>query len=212
MELYQSWILKLTDVIIQITNPCYPTSVLRGELKLKNKKNCNIMIELSPFNQNDFERFKAWIKSPDELVQFAGPIFTYPLTDNQLLSYINDSRRIAFKVIHSETQEVIGHCELNLENELPRLSRILVADRYARGKGLGKLIVHKMLEQLFVEHNFESADLNVFDWNKSAIRCYEQVGFTINPTIVKTQNNNGELWTALNMVISKEDWFKKKKT
>jgi len=167
------------------------------------------MISLLPFNQNDFERFKSCIKSQDELFQFAGPIFTYPLTDDQLQSYINDSRRIAFNVIHSDTKEVIGHCELNFESTLPRLSRILIADSTARGKGLGKLIVHEMLKQLFNERNFESADLNVFDWNKSAIRCYEQVGFTINPTIVKSQMNNGKPWIALNMVITKEEWMKK---
>lgn len=133
------------------------------------------------------------------------------MTDAQLLTYINNSRRIAFKVIHADTKEVIGHCELNFENPLPRLSRILIAYTNARGKGLGKSIVHKMLEQLFVTQNFESADLNVCDWNKSAIRCYEQAGFTINPAIVKTQMNNGIPWTALNMVISKEEWLKKNK-
>ena len=104
---------------------------------------------------------------------------------------------------------MIDHCELNFENDLPRLSRILISDNDARGKGLGKLIVHKMLKQLFNERNFKSADLNVFDWNKSAIRCYEQVGFTINPAVVKSQMNNGKPWIALNMVITKEDWLKK---
>ena len=165
------------------------------------------MIALLPFDQKDFERFKSWIKSQDELFQFAGPIFTYPLTNDQLLSYINDTRRIAFKVIQSDTNEVIGHCELNFENDLPRLSRILIADSAIRGKGFGKLIVHKMLEELFDKRDFESADLNVFDWNKSAIRCYEHIGFAINPAIVKSQMNNGEAWTALNMVISKDEWF-----
>lgn len=168
------------------------------------------MIELLPFDQSDFVRFKSWIKSQDELFQFAGSIFTFPLTDEQLLIYINDSRRIAFKVIHSETNEVIGHCELNLENNLPRLSRILIADNDKRGKGCGKMVVHKMLEQLFIKPNFEAADLNVFDWNKGAIRCYEQVGFKINPAIINTQLNNGEPWTVLNMNISKEEWIHKK--
>lgn len=167
------------------------------------------MITLSPFDQNDFERFKSWIKSQDELFQFAGPIFTYPVTDDQLITYINDVRRIAFKINHSVTGEVIEHCELNFENDLPRLSRILIADSNVRGKGFGKLVVHKMLEQLFVARNFESADLNVFDWNKNAIRCYEKVGFVINPAIVNKQINNGETWTALNMVISKESWIRK---
>ncbi len=111
-------------------------------------------------------------------------------------------------MLHRETNDVIGHCELNLENTRPSLSRILVADPNLRGKGIGKAIVQAMLEQLFHVENFESADLNVFDWNTNAIRCYEQVGFVINPSIVNTQMNDGKPWTALNMVISKDTWLK----
>ena len=46
------------------------------------------MIELKPFTENDFPIFKSWIHSEEELFQFAGPIFTYPLTDEQLTKYI----------------------------------------------------------------------------------------------------------------------------
>ena len=79
-----------------------------------------------------------------------------------------------------------------------------------RNKGLGKHIVNKMLEKLFVESNFDKADLNVFDWNKAAIKCYENIGFNVNPNITSKQQNNGEVWTALNMVITKENWKYKK--
>lgn len=165
------------------------------------------MIELVTFKEEDFDRFKSWIKSKDELLQFAGPIFTYPLTHEQLITYIHDNRRKSFKIVHTGTDEVIGHCELNLENKLPRLSRILIADSNKRGKGLGKLVVNKMLNKLFIEAGYTSADLTVFDWNTAAIKCYEQVGFQINPATINTQNNNGEEWTALNMVINKEKWI-----
>ena len=57
------------------------------------------------------------------------------------------------------TKEVIGHCELNFENTLPRLSRILIADTCFRNKGYGKLIVNKMLQKIFLERGFIAADL-----------------------------------------------------
>ncbi len=42
------------------------------------------MIKLLLFTQVDFETFKSWISNAEKLFQFAGPILTYPLTDNQL--------------------------------------------------------------------------------------------------------------------------------
>ena len=165
------------------------------------------MIKLSPFEQPDFERFKSWIVSEELLAQFAGSIFNYPVTDEQLWEYSNDSRRIPFKVVSTKTDDILGHCELNFEHALPRLSRILIADQTNRSKGIGKLVVHQMLEKLFIDKAFESADLNVFDWNKAAIRCYQQIGFVIAPETTFRQNTNGEIWTVLNMTISKQQWL-----
>ena len=73
------------------------------------------MITLLPFEETDFDRFKSWIKSPEELLQFAGPYFTFPVTDEQLKKYIADLKRRPYKIISTETNNVIGHCELNFE-------------------------------------------------------------------------------------------------
>lgn len=166
------------------------------------------MIKLEKLNQNDFDTFKSWSKTESELFQFAGPIFHFPLTKEQLSNYITDQRREVYKVIYIETNEMIGNIELNLENELPRLSRIIIGNLNYRNKGLGKLITNKMLEKIFIENEYQKADLNVFDWNTQAVKCYEKVGFKTNPAIVNKQNNNGEIWTALNMTIDKTDWLR----
>ncbi len=166
------------------------------------------MIEFKRFGKEDFERFKSWISSQSYLLQFAGPVFTYPVTDEQLVAYVSDPRRSPYKVCLTDTGEVIGHCELNFERSLPRLCRVLVADEGYRSKGLGKQIINKMLEKLFIEKGFESADLNVFDWNIQAIKCYERVGFVMNEGVVNQQQNGDEIWLAMNMVISKDQWLK----
>jgi RimJ/RimL family protein N-acetyltransferase len=171
------------------------------------------MLELFKLEQSDFELLKSWIKSKDELMQFAGPaILQFPITDEQLQCYIIDDRRVVYKVILSETNEIIGNAELNFENQRPRLSRILIGEARNRNKGFGKQIVNKLLEKLFMEYTFLEADLNVYDWNKSAIKCYENVGFVINPELVNTQTSCGTTWTALNMIITKERWLENRLT
>ncbi|HEX8546187.1 MAG TPA: GNAT family protein [Cytophagaceae bacterium] len=165
------------------------------------------MIHLSKLEQSDFDTFKAWVRNKDELLQFAGSIFQFPVTDEQLLKYITDERRVVFKVVLTATNEMIGNAELNYENLIPRLSRILIGDMTNRNKGLGKQIVNKMLEKLFIEDNFLQADLNVFDWNAAAIKCYQQIGFTINPDIINKQCNGEKIWTAINMKVLKDNWM-----
>lgn len=159
------------------------------------------MIKLLKFGEEDFQLLKSWIKSDEELIQFAGAIFSFPLTDEQLSKYINTNHFKPFKILLLETNEVIGHCELNFENGNRRLSRILIGNKNLRGKNIGEAVVKEMLNLLFDYPNTTQVDLNVFDWNKPAIRCYEKVGFSINQNNIKEVKVNGKTWKAINMVI-----------
>jgi len=38
------------------------------------------MITLEPFDREDFERLINWVDNEEILVQFGGPIFSFPLT------------------------------------------------------------------------------------------------------------------------------------
>jgi len=165
------------------------------------------MIRLEKLSSQDFDIFKSWISSEEELVQFAGTIFTYPLDDEQLNKYINDPQRKAFKVILEETGEIIGNVELNLENEAPRLSRLIIGNKAYRGKKLGKEIILKLLELAFMHYHAEFVDVNVYDWNLSAMRCYESVGFEDTPDESYSHEMNFKIWTAINMSVSRERWL-----
>lgn len=162
------------------------------------------MIELKPFTENDFETFKGWIQSEEELFQFAGPIFTYPLTDEQLTKYIKMTDKRPLKVVLKSTNETIGHCELNFENGNNRLSRILVGNKELRGQKIGEQIVSKMVALLFQNPKIYEVDLNTFDWNKGAIKCYEKVGFRINHDKTDKMNVNGNFWTRINMTLKRK--------
>ena len=162
------------------------------------------MIELKAFTENDFDTFKSWIHSEEELYQFAGPIFSYPVTDEQLRNYIKMTDRKPLKVVLIATSETIGHCELNFENGNYRLSRILVGNKDLRGQKIGEQIVQKMAGLFFQDEKVNEVDLNVFDWNKRAIKCYEKVGFKINPNKTGEMLVNGKVWTKLNMILKRE--------
>jgi len=169
------------------------------------------MIKLNKFEKSDFGRLKSWITNKKDLIQFAGSIFSFPLDDKQLEIYLHDKRRIPFKVILEDLNEVIGHCELNLENLIPRLSRILIGKEEMRNLGYGKAIVSELLEIAFNNFKTESVDLNVFDWNQQGIKCYQKIGFKFNEGMEVEYQMNNQKWTSKNMVITKQDWEALKK-
>jgi RimJ/RimL family protein N-acetyltransferase len=165
------------------------------------------MIEFIPFTQYDFERLKSWINNKEELFQFAGPLFNFPLTDEQLLDYINRKDKKPFKVVLNETNETIGHCELNYESGNNRLSRILIGKEEYRNKKLGEQIVRKMVNLFFLDPTIKLIDLNVFDCNTRAIKCYEKVGFRIIYEKTDQLLVYGNIWTRLNMQLKRDDYI-----
>ena len=169
------------------------------------------MIKLVPFDKTDFNQLISWIDSQETLMQFAGPIFTYPLTAQQLIQYLDDKKRIAYKVVNELHNQSIGHAEIYLPNkQMAYLCRIMIGDPVYRGKGFGQQIVNQLLEIAFTQLGVEKTELNVFDWNTNAIKCYEKAGFVINSDKAKKRVVKGQTWTALNMTLTKTQWQTRK--
>ena len=159
------------------------------------------MVTLDKFTNTDFASLKQWIKSEKELIQFAGTIFNYPLTDSQLENYLKQKDLEPFKIKLNTTGETIGHCELNFSNGNSRLSRILIGKSDLRGKGIGKIIITEMLKLIEKQKPNSIVDLNVFAWNNNAISCYKNLGFKENKSKNSTYNFKGNNWEVINMEI-----------
>ena len=164
------------------------------------------MIRLNKFDKAFYADLISLIESEEELMQFAGPAFTFPLTDEQLDKSLSDKNRFAFVIKDEETNPPVGHAEIYLTEQSALLSRILISDVKQRGKGLGQQIVHLLLDFTFTNFEQEKAELNVFDWNIAAIKCYEKVGFVINPGQKLERKIKDTVWTAINMTIDKIKW------
>ena len=160
-------------------------------------------IRLEKFGRENYANLIAWVESEEALMQFAGPLFKYPLTPEQLDVSLSDKNRFAFRVVDDETNLVIGHSEIYLSENSAKIGRILIGSREHRGKGLGGQIVDLLLEYAFANFNVQLVDLNVFDWNTAAIKCYQKAGFTINPGKKLERKVKDKTWIAINMTIDK---------
>ncbi len=158
------------------------------------------MVSLRQFTNADFDRLISWADTEEILLQFAGGIFTFPLTKDQLDNYLTDKNRFAFCICEEDC--VIGHAEIyyNAENKSAKLCRILIGDEAARGKGYGLETMKKLEEFALKQFDIREMELNVYDWNIAAIRCYEKAGFSVNPSKNKIVLFKGEEWRAINYV------------
>ncbi|HEY4787948.1 MAG TPA: GNAT family protein, partial [Bacteroidales bacterium] len=156
------------------------------------------MIKLEKFEKSDFDRLINWIDSEESMIQFSGPIFSYPITYEQLDKYICADNRIVYKVKDSDSGDIIGHAELNKidkKNRSARISRILIGDKRNRNKGYGKAIINELIRIGFNDLQLHRLDLGVFDFNHQAMKCYKDCGFEIEGLLKENSRVGDKYWS-----------------
>lgn len=172
------------------------------------------MIELEYFEKADFQQLINWIDSREFLLQWSGNTFKYPLTKEQLEKYIKDanyesSNKLVFKIRNKNTNKTIGHIAiLNIDknNRVARIGAVLIGDEEFRGKGFGQKAIKEVLKVVFKDLKLHKASLGVFDFNKSALKCYENIGFKKDGLIRDSLKNGNEYWNLWEMSILEEEW------
>jgi RimJ/RimL family protein N-acetyltransferase len=143
------------------------------------------MITLQYFVPSDFQQLISWSGDEAFLLQWAGPEFKYPLTEDQLLEYIkgaNDierSHRLIYKAMETETNQTVGHISIGRierDNRSARIGKVLIGNKSSRGKGDGTQIMQQALRIGFEELHLHRISLGVFDFNESARKCYGKTG------------------------------------
>lgn len=162
-------------------------------------------LKLVPFTINDIDQLSSWIKSPKALLQFAGPQLSFPINKDQFIAIIQDPKQIAFSFCFNDL--IIGHGQILITDDHFLLRRIIIGQQEFRSRGLGKILVQQLTHYGFEQTNLEMAQLNVYDWNISAIKCYEKIGFEILHGVSKKTIYNNESWTSIRMTISKDKFY-----
>jgi RimJ/RimL family protein N-acetyltransferase len=160
------------------------------------------MITLLPFTTEDVPLLISKIIDERMLLQFAGPVYHFPLTEQQLETDLSDKNRTLFKIT-DQTGNTMGHAQIFLKEKTFLLGRILIWDENNRGKGYGKKVMQELLKYGFSHFDKETAELNVYDWNTGAIECYRKVGFAFDPNVKSEAKIDQETWISLNMKIHK---------
>lgn len=163
-----------------------------------------------PFRVADFGALITWAPSPDELLQWAGPNFSFPLDEQQLTDYAataGDRCRIVSGAI-SKTDAVVAHAELNIlpEHNLGQVRRVAVAPEM-RGRGIGLALVRWLTGLAFDELGLHRLELVVFSFNHSARRCYKRAGFEQEGYAHDARKASDGYWDLVYMALL-DSWYR----
>lgn len=166
-------------------------------------------VRLEPFTESDVERLLGWIEPTEAfLIQWAGRSFAFPVTRDQLVSVVRQTRPPSRLLrVLEEGEDVIGHAELHVDSRhaYARISRLLVAP-HARGRGLGQALTRALVDLALVELGLHRVELGVIEFNTAALRAYEAVGFRKEGTLRESRRIGSRHWSVIEMAILRREW------
>lgn len=173
------------------------------------------MIKLEVLKVKDYMIIVKWNedKSSDFLLQWAGPVYKYPLTLEQIDQYVKNQENTChiYKIIDIENNLMIGTIELNIKDEegkVGRVGRFLIGEESCRGKGIGEQVLLEIVRIGFNHFGLNEITLGVFDFNTAAVRCYEKVGFRTVAHNKNCRKSSDGYWSLYEMSIRKDEWLK----
>ena len=155
-------------------------------------------MHLENFKTIDYALLVNWIPTEEFNYLWGGPAYKYPLTEQQIISHVTRPEITPFILKHEDKN--IGYIELLQESESTyRLCRVLIGDKYQRGKGYGKILVELAIKYAQTVQNATKINLAVFEHNQKAINCYQSLGFEVTNIEADFRLLNSQNWTSLYM-------------
>jgi len=132
-------------------------------------------VQLIDFTESDYPILINWICSEELNYIWGGPLYSYPLTFEQLH---NHCRKIGvYPYLFRVSGVYVGYIELCKENEdCYRICRVFIADQY-KGKGYSKHMILMLIDQARELWAAKKMTLAVFEHNITALNLYNSLGF-----------------------------------
>ena len=167
-------------------------------------------IYLSPISEEDVENYTKWMNdfgTTDYLGQ-SNRIYTIESEKRFLEKCLEDKNDITLGIVKLENDKLIGNCGLKEENGISRTATlgIFIGEKEERNKGYGAEAIRLLLDFGFNYLNLHEIKLDVYEFNKRAIKCYEKVGFKEYGRRRECVYINGKYYDVISMDILKEEF------
>jgi [ribosomal protein S5]-alanine N-acetyltransferase len=158
----------------------------------------------------DLELLHEYKNDPELAGMLGGFSLGYSMTDLREWMEFHRQRKdeVLWAIVAAESGICAGHLGLYQVDHRIRMAEfaILIGDRSAWGKGLGRACTSFALEYGFNELNLNRIHLSVLTTNERAIRMYRAVGFREEGVLRQAQFKNGRYVDVLLMSVLRKEY------
>lgn len=167
---------------------------------------------IRPIEKNELPLIKKWYND-DEIMHWgsgARPGLEYSLDFLEDIWYeeihSDNNTRMMIETKDGESIGIIGFRDKNSQERRCKLI-ILIGEREYWNKGYGTDAIKGFLEYLFNRWNLNRVELDTWEGNERAIRCYQKCGFQIEGRLRKARFVNGHYHDEILMGILQEEFI-----
>lgn len=155
-------------------------------------------MQLIGLTEGKAETLLSWLPNENFALMWGSMVYEWPVTVGQIMARQEQPDVCSYYLMELEVE--LGFIEIQkTKTHEYRLCRVIVS-KAARGRGIGKILVEKALEQInILDPNVERVTLAVFAQNKSAYHCYQSCGFSEISGEPNFRQVGDEKWTLLHM-------------
>ena len=162
---------------------------------------------LSPMNVEDAPIYVKWLndKTVSENLGLDTKVTTLEGEKEWLKRCQN---KYNFAIVLKENEKLIGNVSFGDVDLIHRnaMLQIFIGDEQNRDRGYGKEAIKLLLEYGFNNLNLNNIMLNVYSFNKRAIKLYESLGFKKFGTRHKSHYFKGQFYDEIQMEILKDEY------
>jgi len=169
-------------------------------------------MRLRPYNStSDYPYVEKWVENERIHALWCANLIPYPLSEDSLREFLEKDARewggCAF-VATEDNGVPMGFFvySLNLA-ENTGFMKLILLDGRLRGRGYGPQMCRLALKYAFEITGAQAVQLNVFDVNARARKCYEKAGFRQRSITEAALQYGEEQWGRLNMAAERDYWL-----
>lgn len=138
-------------------------------------------------------------------------LYTYEDEEKWFESQSATKELYNFAIETLKERKYIGGCGINnldWKNSVATIG-IFIGDKEYWSKGYGSDTLNILIKFIFEQMNIHKIKLNVFSFNKRAIKCYEKCGFKTEGILREEIFRNGKYYDEIIMGLLRDEYYKK---
>lgn len=163
-------------------------------------------MRLRQYSKNDFSYLAKWVNSERIHALWCANSISYPMTQESFHALLEKNAAEWGDSVFLATEDdgqPVGFFSYSVNiAENSGFLKYVVLDSELRGKGYGTQMLTLALRYAFEITGVDFVQINVFDVNEAARKCYARIGFSERRVTENALTFHGETWKRHNLTIS----------